>query len=48
MTLICAGLLKLDWCFYETEELLGHENIRMTHRYTKVNNPALKKIRRPF
>ncbi|MFH1712996.1 MAG: tyrosine-type recombinase/integrase, partial [Candidatus Jacksonbacteria bacterium] len=30
------------------QELLGHQNIRTTQIYTKVTNPALKKIKSPL
>jgi len=30
------------------QELLGHQNIRTTQRYTQVTQPALKNIRSPF
>lgn len=30
------------------QELLGHQNIRTTQLYTKVTNPALKKIKSPL
>lgn len=30
------------------QELLGHNNIRTTQRYTQVTNPGLKKIRSPL
>lgn len=30
------------------QELLGHQNIRTTQRYTKVTNPKLKNIRSPL
>lgn len=30
------------------QELLGHQNIRTTQRYTQVTNPKLKNIRSPF
>lgn len=30
------------------QELLGHQNIRTTQRYTQVTNPKLKNIKSPF
>ncbi|MBU0707722.1 tyrosine-type recombinase/integrase, partial [Patescibacteria group bacterium] len=30
------------------QELLGHNNIRTTQRYTQVTNPGLRKIKSPF
>ncbi len=30
------------------QELLGHQNIRTTQRYTQVTNPKLKNIKRPL
>lgn len=30
------------------QELLGHQNIRTTQRYTQVTNPSLKNIKSPF
>jgi site-specific recombinase XerD len=30
------------------QELLGHQNIRTTQRYTQITNPKLKNIRSPL
>jgi site-specific recombinase XerD len=30
------------------QELLGHQNIQTTQRYTQVTNPMLKNIRSPL